>query len=442
MGSSIHAHAVKLGFCSDLFVQTALVEMYGKCRNILCARLVFDDMPKRDLVVYNAMLADYMNCGDILEARRLFAEMPERDLISWNTMIHGYAMTRDLGSARDIFDRMEDRDFVSWSSIISAYAQCREPNEALKLFYEMQLHGIAPDNITVLIVLSACGDMGVLGTGKEVHRLIKTDGITVDIKLGTALIDMYARCGDIENSLLVFNSMTEKDVLTWSAMIIGLANHGLGKDALDLFSKMVLEGITPNDITFVGVLSACNHTGLLSEGREYFSSMSKLYGIDPKMEHYGCMVDLLGRSGHIEDARKLIKNMPFEPDAVVWRALLGACRIHKNVDLAEEAITNLIILEPQVYGHHVLLSNVYAQANQWDDVAKVRSRIRGKSIQKVRGCSSIELENIIHEFVAGDSSHPRNSEIYRMLEDMNDQLRKSSYRPMYALVLQDVDLGS
>ncbi|KAK8945472.1 Pentatricopeptide repeat-containing protein [Platanthera guangdongensis] len=401
--------------------------MYGKCRDLLHARLVFDDMPERDLVAYNAMLADYLNCGDMLEAGRLFAEMPERDLISWNTMIHGYAMSRDLGSARDVFDRMEDRDSISWSSIISAYAQCRKPSVALKLFYEMQLHGIAPDSITMLIVLSACGDLGVLGMGKEIHRLIKTDGITVDIKLGTALIDMYARCGDIENSLGVFNSMDEKDVLAWSAMIIGLANHGLGKDALDLFSKMVLEGIRPNDMTFVGVLSACNHTGLLSEGKAYFNSMSKLYGIDPKMEHYGCMIDLLGRSGHIEDARKLITHMPFEPDAVVWRALLGACRIHKNVDLAEDAIMNLISLEPCVYGHHVLLSNVYAQANQWDDVAKVRSRIRRKSIPKVRGCSSIELENIVHEFVAGDSSHSRSNEIYKMLEVLNDPSRKIKF---------------
>ncbi|KAK8944880.1 Pentatricopeptide repeat-containing protein [Platanthera zijinensis] len=398
--------------------------MYGKCRDLLHARLVFDDMPKRDLVAYNAMLADYLNCGDMLEAGRLFAEMPERDLISWNTMIHGYAMSRDLGSARDVFDRMEDRDSISWSSIISAYAQCRKPSEALKLFYEMQLHGIVPDSITMLTVLSACGDLGVLGMGKEIHRLIKTDGITVDVKLGTALIDMYARCGDIENSLGVFNSMDEKDVLAWSAMIIGLANHGLGKDALDLFSKMVLEGIRPNDMTFVGVLSACNHTGLLSEGKAYFNSMSKLYGIDPKMEHYGCMIDLLGRSGHIENARKLITRMPFDPDAVVWRALLGACRIHKNVDLAEEAIMNLISLEPWVYGHHVLLSNVYAQANQWDDVAKVRSRIRRKSIPKVRGCSSIELENIVHEFFAGDRSHSRSNEIYKMLEVLNDRSRK------------------
>lgn len=386
-GSSIHAHAVKLGFCSDLFVHTALIDMYAKSGNIGSARHVFDEMPEKDLVVYNAMLADYVNCGDVLEARRLFDEMPERDLISWNTIIHGYAMRGDIGSAREMFDRMKERDLVSWSSIISAYARCRKFNEALMLFHEMQLQGVVPDKVTMVIVLSACGDTGALDTGKAIHRLIKIHGISVDIKLGTSLIDMYAKCGDIENSLEVFYSMTDKDALSWSAMIVGLANHGLGKDALDLFSKMILEGVRPNDVTFVGVLSACNHSGLLSEGKTHFDSMSKLYGIKPKMEHYGCMVDLLGRLGLIKEARKLLIGMPFEPDAVAWRALLGACRIHKNVDVAEEAIMNLINLEPHVYGHYVLLSNVYAQANQWDDMATVRRRMRDKNIPKVSGCS-------------------------------------------------------
>ncbi|PKU59346.1 pentatricopeptide repeat-containing protein At5g66520 isoform X1 [Dendrobium catenatum] len=426
-GSSIHAQSVKLGFCSDLFVQTALVDMYANSEDICNARRVFDEMPDRDLVVYNAMLADYVYCGDISVARFLFDEMPERDLISWNTMIHGYAKSGDIGAAREMFDEMKERDLVSWSSIISAYAQCGKSNEALMLFHEMQLHGVVPDKVTMVIVLSACGDMGALGMGKAIHRLIKWHGIAVDIKLGTSLIDMYANCGDIENSLGVFYSMTRKDALTWSAMIIGLASHGLGKDALDLFSKMILEGVQPNDVTFVGVLSACDHSGLLSEGKAHFDSMTKLYGIKPKMEHYGCMVDLLGRLGLIKEARKLLIRMPFEPDAVVWRALLGACLIHKNVDMAEEAIINLINLEPHVYGHYVLLSNVYAQANKWDDMAIVRRTMRGKSILKVPGCSFIELENVVHEFVAGDRSHPKTNEIYRMAEDIIDQVRKAGY---------------
>lgn len=288
-------------------------------------------------------------------------------------------------------------------------------------------------------VLSACGDMGALAIGEEVHQFVETNGIEVDVKLGTALIDMYAKCGDIENSLRVFHSMPAKDVVTWSSMIIGLANHGLGHDALSLFSRMISQGLQPNDITFIGVLIACTHLGLVSDGKKYFSSMSVVHGVAPKVEHYGCMVDLLGRSGHIEEARQLISDMPFEPDAVIWRALLGACRIYKNVEVAEEAMAKLRLLDPHADGHYVLLSNIYAQANSWEGVAEMRMMLRRENIQRIPGRSSIEWQNTIHEFVSGDRSHPRSKEIYEILEEMMDRLRQAGYRPMTGLVLQDID---
>ncbi|KAG0475927.1 hypothetical protein HPP92_012768 [Vanilla planifolia] len=436
-GVAIHANVVKLGFVSDLFVQTALMEMYAKSSDIRTARRVFDDTPNRDLVMFNAMLGEYVNRGDILQASHLFDAMPERDLYSWNTMIHGFSVSGDLGCAREVFDKMNERDVISWSSIISAYVQSRKPNVALRLFQDMQKHRAVPDNVTMVSVLSACGDMGALGMGKAVHRLIIKSGIQVDVKLGTSLVEMYARCGDIDNSLLAFCSMSAKDSLTWSAMILGLANHGLAIDAMELFSKMISEGVKPHDTAFVGVLSACNHAGHVGEGKAHFDSMSKIYGITPKMEHYGCMVDLLGRSGHIEEARMVIVSMPFEPDAVVWRALLGGCLIHKNVDVAEEAIVNLINLQPHVDGHYVLLSNIYAGEKRWDDIAELRRRMRSQRIIKVPGSSSIELENELYEFVAGDRSHPKTIEIYNMLEEIVGQLRKAGYEPKETLDLQD-----
>lgn len=438
MGKKIHTHVFKLGFVADLFVQTALVEMYARSVDVRVALQVFDEMPRPDLVSYNVLLAECVRAGEIGLARKVFDEMPERDLVSWNTLIHGYAAGGDLDAARQLFDWSCKKDLVSWSSMITGYARSRQSNEALRLFREMQLAKVVPDGVTMVSVLSACGDVGALAVGKMVHEYIRMNGIEIDVKLGTSLLDMYAKCGDLENSLEVFNDMHVRDVLTWSAMIMGLANHGCGEVALDHFSRMLSEGIKPNDITFVGVLTACSHAGLVTRGWSYFTSMNE-YGVSPKIEHYGCMVDLLGRAGRLQEAKDFIVNMPFVPDAIVWRALLGACRIHKNVELAEEAIINLLELEPHVDGHYVLLSNIYAQGKRWDNVANVRKMMRGKSIQKVPGSSTIEVDNMVHEFIAGDKSHPQSERVYEMLEEMIVRLNDIGYSPMTALVLQDVD---
>lgn len=323
--------------------------------------------------------------------------------------------------------------------MISAYAKGRCSKEALELWREMRVAGVAPDCISMVSVLSACSAMGALAIGAEVHRFVESNRVEVDMKLGTALVDMYAKCGDIENSLKVFHAMPVKDVLTWSSMIIGLANHGLGHDALSLFSEMISQGLQPNEITFIGVLIACTHVGLVNDGKKYFSSMSDVHGVVPRMEHYGCMVDLLGRAGHVEEAMELIRSMTFKPDPIIWRTLLGACRIHKNVEIAEEAMAKLKVLDPLADGHYVLLSNIYAQANSWEGVAEMRKTIRRENIQRVPGRSSIEWENTVHEFVSGDRSHPRIEEIYKMLEEMMDRLRQAGYRPMTSLVLQDID---
>uniref|UniRef100_A0A0D9X1Y8 DYW domain-containing protein n=1 Tax=Leersia perrieri TaxID=77586 RepID=A0A0D9X1Y8_9ORYZ len=440
-GASLHARAVRCGFATadgDIFVRTALVEMYARAGRVDLARAAFDEA-RRDVFLCNVMLAAYVAASEVAEARKVFDGMRERDLVSWNTMIHGYAMRGEVGMAREIFDGMVERDAFSWSSMISAYTKSRRSKEALELWREMHAAGIVPDCITLVSVVSACSDLGALAVGADVHHFVESKRIELDLKLATALIDMYAKCGDIESAQRVFDGMPVKDVLTWSSIVIGLANHGLGHESLSLFSKMISEGMKPNGVTFVGVLIACTHVGLVNEGKQYFRSMSEVHGVEPTVEHYGCMVDLLGRSGHVEEARQLIRSMPFEPDAIIWRALLGACRIYKNVEIAEEAMAKLRVLDPLGDGHYVLLSNIYAQANSWEGVAEMRKTIKRENIQRIPGRSSIEWEQKIHEFVSGDRLHPRSKEIYKMLEEMMDRLKQAGYKPMTSFVLQDID---
>ncbi|XP_010052946.3 pentatricopeptide repeat-containing protein At1g74630 [Eucalyptus grandis] len=438
-GRTVHAQGIKIGFESDLFVQTALIEMYAKLGSVEISKRILDDLEEPDLVSFNVLLAEYVRIGEIQLARDLFDKMLERDLVSWNTMIHGYATLGDVMEARKLFDDARERDVVSWSSMIGAYARTRQSNEALKLFHEMQLANVVPDNITMVSVLAACGDIGALGMGKMIHEYIKRTRIEVDMKLGTSLVDMYAKCGDIDNSLRVFNQMDRRDVLTWSSAILGLANHGSGQAALQFFSEMIAEGIEPDDMAFVGVLSACSHMGLVDEGRTYFTLMSDVYGIAPKMEHYGCMVDILARAGRLQEARELIRKMPFAPDAVVWRALLGGCRVYKESDLAEEATVNLLELEPNADGNYVLLSNIYTQEKKWDKVIHMRKMMRNVNIEKVPGSSSIEVDNAVHEFIAGDRSHPRTEEIYQMLSEILEKLKAAEYKPLTSLVSHDLE---
>lgn len=436
-GPTLHSQVFKLGFHYDLFVQTALLKMYAKFGFLDTARKVFDEMNDPDLVSYNVLLAEYVRAGEMTLAQNLFDRMPEKDLVSWNTMIHGYASHGNVRAARTLFDTSSEKDIVSWSSIIAAYAKSRQSNEALRLFYEMQLENIVPDKVTMVSVLCACGDLGALCMGKMVHEYIERQGIEIDLKLGTSLVDMYAKGGDIDNAMLAFTQMNKRDVFAWSAMIMGLANHGFGEVALDHFNKMISEGIKPNDITFIGVLIACSHIGLVDKGWTFFKSMSNVYGITPKIEHYGSMIDILGRAGRLQEARELIRSMPFEPDAVVWRTLLGACKVYKNVQLAEEATANLQLLEPHVDGNYVLLSNIYSQAKKWDEVVNVRRMMKNCNIKKLPGSSSIEVGNAVHEFVAGDKSHPQSDKIYQMLAEMTHRLKHAGYEPLTASVLQD-----
>ncbi|XP_077240227.1 pentatricopeptide repeat (PPR-like) superfamily protein [Tasmannia lanceolata] len=371
------------------------------------------------IVLGNALLDMYSKCGCISEARRFFDEMPTKNVISWTSMVSGYVNCGKIDEAREIFERSPARDVILWTAMINGYVQFSRFEEALALFREMQIKRIKPDRYTVVSLLTVCAHSGALEQGKWIHGYIEENLIRIDAVVGTALVDMYAKCGCIEKSLELFMRIEEKDKASWTAIICGLAMNGQTSKALELFLEMNRAGVKPDDITFIGVLSACNHGGLVEEGRHYFDSMKKMCQIEPKLEHYGCLVDLLGRAGLLDEAEKLIENIPNDNEVLpLWGALLGACRIHGNVEIGERVAACLSEIESSNSGMHTLLANIYAAADRWEDVTKVRRKMKDLGLKKIPGCSLIEVNGVIHEFLVGDSSHPQMIEIYSMLNDL------------------------
>ncbi|XP_057949219.1 pentatricopeptide repeat-containing protein ELI1, chloroplastic [Malania oleifera] len=385
-----------------------------------------------------ALVDIYARGGEVESARQLFDSMPEKSLVSLTTMMTCYAKYGNVDGARILFDGMKKRDVVCWNVMIDGYTQRGKPNESLVLFRQMLAAGVRPNEVTVLSVLSACGQLGALESGRWLHSFIKNNGIQISVQVATALVDMYGKCGSLDDARLVFDMINDKDVVAWNSIIVGYAMHGFSRDALEMFNEMCRMGFHPTDITFIGILSACAHAGLVSEGWRFFHSMKDDYCLEPKIEHYGCMVNLLGRAGHLEEAYELVKNMEIEPDAVLWGTLLGACRLHCNIPLGEVISEFLVSRNLANSGTYVLLSNIYAAAGNWDGVARVRALMKYSGVQKEPGCSSIELNNRVHEFLAGDLKHPKSKEIYMMLEEINGWLKAHNYTPKTDAVLHDI----
>ncbi|OVA01761.1 Pentatricopeptide repeat [Macleaya cordata] len=423
----------------DVFTWTAMVSGYVQNGMLTEARRIFDEMPEKNSVSWNAMIGGYSQCRKMDMARELFEAMPCRNISSWNTMITGYAQNGEVDRARSLFDEMPRRDSISWAAIIAGYAQSGRSEEALNLFIEMKRDGERMNRSTFTCALSTCADIAALEFGKQVHgRLVKA-GYEMGCYVGNALLAMYCKCGSIEEAYDVFEGMTEKDVVSWNTMIAGYARHGFGKEALKVFEAMKMKGIKPDDVTMVGVLSACSHAGLVDKGTEYFHSMDKEYGLKAKVQHYTCMIDLMGRAGRLEDAESLMRNMPFEPDAATWGALLGASRIHGNAKLGEEAAEKIFEMEPDNSGMYVLLSNLYASSGRWSDVGKMRVIMRDRGVKKFPGYSWIEVQNKVHTFSVGDSVHPDKDRIYAFLEDVDLLLKKEGFVSVTKMVLHDVE---
>ncbi|KAI8031183.1 Pentatricopeptide repeat-containing protein [Camellia lanceoleosa] len=395
-GRSIHGHAIKYGFHNDIFIQNSLISLYSAC-------------------------------GFCNSARKIFDEMSSRDIVSWNSIIIGCLRSGDLDSALDLFKRMKRRNIITWNSIITGFVQGGCPKEAIEIFHEMQILGddmVRPDKITIASVLSACASLGAIDQGNWVHSFLKRSGVECDIAIGTALVDMYGKCGCIDTAFEVFKEMPKKDILAWTAMISVFALHGYGKEAFDLFAEMEALGVRPNPVTFIGLLSACAHSGLVEKGQWCFEMMKRVYSIEPQVQHYACMVDILSRAGLFDAAKELIRNMPMEPDVFVWGALLGGCQMHGNVDLGEKVAQYLIDLEPLNHAFHVILCDIYAKAGRFDDVKRIRAFMNDRVITKaVPGCSMIEIDGIVHEFSARGSPEVALEDIKCVLNWLSDGMK-------------------
>ncbi|XP_010277322.1 PREDICTED: pentatricopeptide repeat-containing protein At5g66520-like [Nelumbo nucifera] len=377
--------------------------------------------------VQNGLIHLYANCDCIANARKLFDRSLNPDVISWTAVISGYCKSGQLEIARQLFEKMPERNAVSWSAMITGYAQVGKFRESLELFNEMQHAGFQPNHAGIVGALSACAFLGALDQGRWIHAYVDRNKMELDRILGTALVDMYSKCGCIDTARQVFNEMPERDVYTFTSMISGLSNHGQSASAIELFVEMQKEGVKPNEVTFICVLSACSRMGLVEEGLRFFNSMTEVYAINPGVEHYGCLVDLLGRAGMLEEAKKVVTEMPMEPDSYVLGALLNACRVHGNVELGKETVGSLMDRSLDHGGVHVLLSNIYASANQWEVVEMVRKGMEEKNVRKVPGCSLIEVDGVVHEFIAGDKSHFVMEDIMLLLLGINKQLKSFGF---------------
>ncbi|CAL9196746.1 pentatricopeptide repeat-containing protein At1g56690, mitochondrial-like [Musa acuminata AAA Group] len=455
----------------DVVAWTNMVSGYCIAGRIAEARELFDEMPRRNVVSWTAMISGYLQNLQVDVARKLFEVMPERNEVSWTAMITGYTQAGRVGEAaelfwrmpekllavcnamilgfgqhgmveeaRKVFDGMVDRDDGTWSAMVKTCEQNGLEMEALDNFRQMQMNGIQPNFASIISVLSVCASLAILDLGREVHAALVRSHFNDDVFVVSALATMYVKCGELVKARKVFDKFDAKDVVMWNSMITAYAQHGLGEEALNIFNDMRDIGMVPNEISYIGVLLACSYSGKIKEGREIFESISSNPLVELRAEHYACMVDLLGRAGLVDEAMNLIKKMPMQADAVVWGALLGACRTHRNTDIAEIAAKKLLHLEPGNAGHYVLLSNIYASSGRWEDVAELRKVMSSRKVSKSPGCSWIEFDKKVHMFTSGDMlAHPEHAILSGMLEKLDGLLKEAGYFPDGAFVLHDVD---
>ncbi|XP_057427743.1 pentatricopeptide repeat-containing protein At5g08305 [Lotus japonicus] len=392
-GVSVHAHIIKTGHEYDRFIQNSLIHMYASCGNIVWAHKVFDSVQ-------------------------------EKNLVSWNSMLDGYAKCGEMVLAHKVFESMSERDVRSWSSLIDGYVKAGEYREAMAVFEKMRAVGPKANEVTMVSVLCACAHLGALEKGKMMHKYIVDNGLPLTLVLQTSLVDMYAKCGAIEEALLVFHGVSKRktDVLIWNAMIGGLATHGSVEESLGLFKDMQAVGIKADEVTYLCLLAACAHGGLVKEAWHFFESLDKC-GMTPSSEHYACMVDVLARAGQLATAYQFICQMPMEPTASMLGALLSGCINHRNFELAEIVGRKLIELEPDHDGRYIGLSNVYAGVKRWDDARGMREAMERRGVKKSPGFSSVEICGVSRRFIAHDKTHSDSEETYSMLNFVAYQMK-------------------
>lgn len=478
VGMMLHCLAVKGGFHCHEYILTGLISLYSKCGEISVAKWLFEQIGWPDLISYNAMISGFSCNGKTECSLRLFKELlvlgqrvnsstmvgliPVFSPFGWlditrsvhcfcmktgmvsNTSVSTalttvYSRLCEIESARQIFDDSPEKSLASWNAMVSGYAQNGQTEMAISLFREMQEFEIRPNPVTITSILSACAQLGALSLGKWVHNLLNKESFESNIYVSTALIDMYAKCGSIAEARQLFDSVQEKNVVTWNAMISGYGLHGHGREALNLFTKMVESRILPTGVTFLSVLCACSHSGLVREGEEIFYSMVHDHGFEPLAEHYACMVDLLGRAGKLDEALEFINKMPVLPCSAVWGALLGACMIHKDKNMAQLASNKLFELDPENVGYYVLLSNLYSADRNYPQAASVRQLVKRRNLEKTPGCTLIEINETPYVFTSNDRSHPQREAIYSKLEKLMGEMREAGFQIETVTAFHDVE---
>ncbi|GLJ31771.1 hypothetical protein SUGI_0639100 [Cryptomeria japonica] len=479
-GKKIHNCIVKSGFYQSCVVLgSALVDMYAKCGSLEDALQLFDEMPQLDVVAWTTVIAGCIQCGDEKKARQLFYGMQQAgtrpneytfssilnvgmgvsdleqgkhihaciykcgldsNVVLGSALLDMYVKCGSLEDARRVFDKMPERNVVSWTTMIAGLADHGYMDEALRVFLQMQCTGIEPNEITFTTILRACAGRASLELGKQVHAYTVKTGFEPTAGTGSALIDMYSKSGSIEDASCVFDTIVQRDKIVWTVMITGYGKHGMGKDALHIFEKMQICGEKPDHVVFLAVLSACSHAGLVDEGWHYFVSMEQKHGIAANAEHYACIVDLLGRAGYLDKAYDIIKRMPLPPDSAVWGALLAACRVYFNMKLGIVAAEHLLELNPQDSGNFVVLSNMYSASGRWEEASMVRKTMTNMAVKKKDpGCSWIEVNRKVHEFIVGDRSHPLIEQICAKLEMLFGDMKEAGYVPNMNFALHDVE---
>ncbi|CAN6463435.1 unnamed protein product [Victoria cruziana] len=467
-GRQIHSLVIKTNSASDVVGRNVLISLYAKCCNLEDAMKVFGEMSERDLASWSSVLSGLSQNGQTREAMEFSVHM-HRQGVGFNdyglsvvlkacvglgsirggmsihclviktgfvdhvfvssSLIDMYGKCGDIEYARRAFDETKEPNVVSWTSVIANYVQNDSGEEGLGLFREQMRVGVSPDPFSFSCILSACANLPALDQGKQIHAQVIKFGYAMQIFAGNSLIDMYSKCGCLADAKQVHVEMPIRNIVSWTGMISGYAHNGFGAEALHMFELMKEAEINPNPVTFVCVLHACSHSGLVEEGTKHFNSMQKEFGIEPSEEHYTCMIDLLGRAGRVKDAEEFMKKMPFEPGSSSWGALLNACRLNGDVELGMRCAEQLFRLEPHVAANHVMLANMYAANRRWQDVARVRLLLKDKGIKKDSGYSWIDAGGNVHVFGADDNMHPQSELICSALEHLYMELKVSGYIP-------------
>eukprot|EP00250_Pteridium_aquilinum_P005301 c15415_g1_i1 orf=3-1715(-) len=478
-GQCLHALIVMNGQEQDRFLSCLLIQMYGKCGAIQDAHGIFLRMHDWTVYAWNYLIGAYVACGLSCMAMQSFHQMhmegvfPDRvtfvstisacstreslidgkhlhalminhifstDVVLNTALVNMYSKCGQLPDAVATFDSMRVRNTVSWGAMLSALLQQGKAKEALQLFRKMRLDDVQLDKFTCSMILSACASVASLSEGRRMHVWIDKSLQETDEVVGNALVSMYGRCGHVEAAQMTFNNMLVRDVVTWSSIIMSYGQQGRGKEALHYFEQMQMEGVLPDRVIFFNVLSACSHAGLLAEGWRCFLRMNQDHALIPDVEHYNCMVDLFCRVGQLDEAENLVASMPNVPLAASsWMSLLGACRMHVDVERAERTAKHVFKLDPDSTAPYVVMSNIYAAAHMWDAALEMRKSIKVKGLKKQRGCSSIEVGDVVHEFFSGDTSHPLKEAIYSELSWLTHEMEKVGYVPDTSVVLHDVD---